>query len=63
MPITFKLTILMSVCRETQKKRTYTSHGLINGGVGGGGLTRKSGRLISGIISSLANGWAYIRGC
>ena len=48
MPITFKLTILMSVCRETQKKRTYTSHGLINGGGGGGGLHVNPGGLYPG---------------
>ena len=38
------------------KERTYTLDGLINGGL------LISGGLIFGIISSLANGWAYIRG-
>ena len=37
--------------KEMQKEHTYTVDGIINGG---GGL--------SGIIYSLANGWAYIRG-
>ena len=35
------------VCKETQKERTYTLDGLINE---------------ERLISSLANGWAYIRG-
>ena len=42
-----------------KRKSTYRVDGLINGG-GGGGLN--PGGLISGIIYSLANGWAYIRG-
>ena len=40
-----------------QKENTYTVDGLINRG---GSLY--PGGLISGIIYSLANGWAYIRG-
>ena len=42
-----------------RKEHTYTVDGLINGG-GGGGLY--PGGLISRIIYSLANGWAYIWG-
>ena len=44
-----------NIKKETQKKHTYTVDGLINGVLYPGGL-------ISGIIYSLANGWAYIRG-
>ena len=44
------------VTKETQKEHTYTVDGVINGG---GGLY--PGGLISGIICSLANRWAYIR--
>ena len=40
-----------------QKEYTHTVDGLINGGLGGGGLY--PGWLVSGIIYSLANGWAY----
>ena len=40
-----------------QKEYTHTVDGLINGG---GGLY--PGGLVSGIIYSLANGWAYNRG-
>ena len=47
-----------------EKEHTYTVDGLINdeggGGRKGGGLY--PGGLISRIIYSLANGWAYIRG-
>ena len=40
---------------ETQKEHTLTVDGLINGGALPGGL-------ISRIIYSFENGWAYIRG-
>ena len=43
-----------------KKNGTYTVDELINGGGGGGGLNPSG--LISGILYSLANGWAYIRG-
>ena len=39
---------------KKQKEHTYTLDGFITGEAGGGGL-------ISGIISSLANGWTYIQ--
>ena len=38
-----------------QKEYTHTVDGLINGGWGG----LNPGGLVSGIIYSLANGWAY----
>ena len=38
---------------KKQKEHTYTLDGFITGEAAGG--------LISGIISSLANGWAYIQ--
>ena len=41
-----------------QKEHTYTVDGLINGG--GRGLLYPGG-LISGIVYSLPNGWAYIQ--
>ena len=42
------------VCKETQEEHTYTLNGLKNSG---------GGRwLLSGIISLLANGWAFIQG-
>ena len=46
--------------RNTKGTHYYTVDGLINGGGGEGGLYL--GWLISGIIYSLAYGWAYIRG-
>ena len=49
----------MVFLKKRQKGHTYTLDGLIRGG-GEGGLY--PGGLISGIIYSLANGWAYIRG-
>ena len=49
----------VTVQKETQKEHTYTVAGLINGGEGGG---LYPGGFISGIIYSLENGWAYIRG-
>ena len=42
-----------------QKEYTYTVDGFIGRAVGGALFP---GGLISGIIYSLANGWAYIRG-
>ena len=48
----FRIQILLFV-----KKRTYTLNGPISGAGGGGG------RLISGIISLLANRWALIYPC
>ena len=38
---------------KKQKEHTYTLDGFITG--------RRGGGLISGIISSLANGWTYIQ--
>ena len=40
-----------------QKEHTFTVDGLINGGWG-----VYLGGLISGVIYSFENGWAYIRG-
>ena len=48
----------MTVYKETQKEHTYTVAAYKWGG-GGRGLY--PGGLISRIIYSLANGWAYIR--
>lgn len=45
-------TVTCLCLKKPKKELTYTLDGLINRGEGG---------LISGIISSLANGWAYIR--
>ena len=45
-----------------EKEHTYTVDGLINDGGGGKGGGLYLGGLISRILYSLANGWAYIRG-
>ena len=45
-----------TVQKETQKEHTYTVDGLVNEG------DLYPGELISGIIYSFANGWAYFRG-
>ena len=55
----------MRLFRKTQKEHAYTVAGLTNGwrgGGGGGGRVLYPGGLISGIIYSLTNGWAYIWG-
>jgi len=46
------------VCKEAQKEHTYRLDGLISGG--GADIRGRWGGLISGIISLLANRWAYI---